>query len=83
MTRSSALALALAVNGCSVGAFVAPLSRPTASVGVTSGGRSFNALPQHQQQSGHGNAVGPLSMSLFSLGKITHLFGGEFLLPVS
>lgn len=82
MARSSALALALAVTGCSVAGFVAPISRSTAPVCAKSEGRSCNALPQRHTQSGRGDAVGPLDGSLFSFDTITNLFGGE-LFPVS
>lgn len=84
MARSSAtsIAVALAVTGCSVRAFVVHPPRPTAPGCATSEGRPCNALPQHHKQGGRGSAARPLESSFFSLDGISSFFSGK-LSPIS
>lgn len=58
MTRSSAVALALAVTGCSVAAFVAPIYRLTfPGCFKSGGGASCNAQPRQDKARGRRNAA--------------------------
>lgn len=79
MTRSSAVAMVLAVTSCSVSGFLAPISRPTVPVCAKVEVGTCNGLPQRHTESGRGNAVKPLGASLLSLENLTNLLGSEFL----